>query len=389
MQKKNIVIAISAIGAVLSTGVNAQGALSPTDRVVIEQDKTRLTVPTQAANPMGSIPQSGGGGINYGGGGGGLNQQHITVPNNMVNQAIGYNSGMAANNVLQNQTYGGNMGLPSALPAGLPNSVNMPLIRRDKDEITPIERTMNILNTPDERINEIRKELYNKGKLLNQSALPPAKPVNSVVVASLSPGATSPVVRLTKGRTSAIIVTDSTGKPWPIMNFDGLSDENFVLNRLDGNAAEGYMLSVTPLGQFVSGNLVLVLKDLPSPLVIEFVTGQSEVDVKTEVRVQAVGPNAVFQALSMPESINPQLLSLLQGVAPSSAKALVTSTNDVQAWMSGEHMYVRTRYRVSSPAPIDITTSPDGTFAYKMMPAPVVLYSAGLGKTGSFSVSGF
>ena len=388
MQKKIIVMAISAMSAVLSTGVNAQGALSPTDRVVIEQDNQRLTVPTQAANPMGSIPKAKGNGINYSGGGESLNQQQIVVPNGVANQAMNYNNGGMGNGN-QGVIVPQGSGIPSALPTGLPNSVNIPLIRRDKDEVTPIERTMNILNTPDDRIKELRQELYNKGKLLNQSAVPPAKPVNSVLVASLAPGATSPVVRLTKGRTSAIIVTDSTGKPWPIMNFDGLSDENFVLNRLDGSASEGYMLSVTPLAQFASGNLVLVLKDLPSPLVIEFVTGQAEVDVKTEIRVQAIGPNAVIQSLGMPESIDPQLLSLLQGVAPNDAKALVTSTNAVQAWMSGQYMYIRTRYRIGSPAPIDVTSSPDGTFAYKMEASPVILYSAGLGKRGSFSVTGF
>lgn len=386
MQKKNIVMAISAMGALLGTTVNAQGVLSPTDRVVIEQDNQRVGVPVQAANPMGSIKQSGGG-INYGSGSGSLNQQHIVVPNTMVDQAIGYNSG--GYNAGANQMQGMNTGVPTALPAGLPNSVNAPLIRRDRDELTPLERTMNILNTPDNRIKELRQELYNKGKLLNETAVPPAKPVNSVLVASLSPGATSPVVRLTKGRTSAIMVTDSTGKPWPIMNFDGLSDENFVLNRLDGSASEGYMLSVTPLAQFASGNLVLVLKDLPSPLVIEFITAQAEVDVKTEIRVQAIGPNAVIQSLAMPESINPQLLSLLQGVAPDNAKALTTSTNSVQAWLVNDQMYVRTRYRISSPMPIDLTSSPDGTFAYKMPVSPVVLYSAGLGKRGSFSVGGF
>lgn len=385
MQKKNIVMAISAMSALLGTNVNAQGVLSPTDRVVIEQDNQRLTVPVQAANPMGSIPQAGGGGINYGATGS-LNQQHIVVPTTMTNQAIGYNSGGYNAGV---NTMNPSVGVPNALPTGLPNAINAPLIRRDREELTPLERTMNILNTPDDRIKELRQELYNKGKLLNESALPPAKPVNSVVVASLSPGATSPVVRLTKGRTSAVMVTDSTGKPWPIMNFDGLSDENFVLNRLDGTASEGYMLSVTPLAQFVSGNLVLVLKDLPSPLVIEFVTAQAEVDVKTEIRVQAIGPNAIIQSLSMPESINPQLLSLLQGVAPDNAKALTTSTNAVQAWLVNDQMYVRTRYRISSPAPIDLTSSPDGTFAYKLPVAPVVLYSAGLGKRGSFSISGY
>jgi intracellular multiplication protein IcmK len=212
-----------------------------------------------------------------------------------------------------------------------------------------------------------------------------------VVTASLAPGATPPVVRLAKNRTTAIIITDMTGQPWPIINYDGLSDEDFTVKRLDNPAPDGYVLSVTPKGAFVSGNLEIVLKGLPSPISIDFVSAQKEVDARKEIRVQAKGPNTQFTTIGMPESLDTTLLSILQGVAPQGAKSLTVSSAAVQAWLSrdGSSMYLRTRYKIMSPAFENVTSSPDGTFAYKMVPVPVVLYKASEGRFGEFSVDGF
>jgi hypothetical protein len=52
-------------------------------------------------------------------------------------------------------------------------------------------------------------------------------------------------------------------------------------------------------------------------------------------------------------------------------------------------MYVRTRYKIMSPAFDHVTSSPDGTYAYKMIPVPVVLFKVADGRFGEFSVDGF
>jgi len=133
-----------------------------------------------------------------------------------------------------------------------------------------------------------------------------------------------------------------------------------------------------------------VLKDLNSTISIDFVPAQTEVDSRTEIRVQSRGPNTQMMAIGLPSSLDTSLLSVLQGVAPSGTRELKTSTPAVQAWSTRDgSMYIRTRYKIMSPAFENVTSSPDGTYAYKMVPVPVILYKAEEGRIGEFTVEGF
>lgn len=305
---------------------------------------------------------------------------------NKSNVGINYNEGInnMNGNVQVNQ-----QAIPSMPPAGLP-PIQETVTRSSSSEQTEVDSVMTFINTPNERIRELNRELYKKGKVLNEGPVATPKSNNGMVVAHLSPGSVSPVVRLFKNRTSTIIITDMSGQPWPILNYDGLSTDDFSVKRLDNPAPNGYVLSVTPKGAFVSGNLVLILKGLPTPLNIEFVSAQKEVDVTTEVRVQAKGPNSNFSTIGLPSSIDTALLSVLQGVAPNGAKELKVSTGAAQAWLTKDgSMYVRTRYKVMSPAFDNVTSSPDGTYAYKMVPVPVVLFKVADGRFGEFTISGY
>lgn len=344
--------------------------------------------PSQAVNPFGSVPPVEAAsqkpvGITYGGQKSLEPQKDIIIPNGMVNAPV--NPAQAAQAA----------GVGIAPPAGLPDynaQVGVaPQTSRGipQGQIDPVMVQMEILNTPDERLREIKKDLHHKARVVNEGPVTAPVQNKSVIVAHLSPGSTSPVVRVYKNITSTIIITDMNGQPWPIVNMDGLSNENFIVKRLDNPAPDGYVLSVTPTGSFVTGNLVLVLKGLPTPINIEFVPSQKEADVNTEIRVQARGPNAQFTSIGMPSSMDSALLSILQGVAPNNAKPLVASTNAVQAWLAHDgSMYVRTRYKVMAPAFESVTSSPDGTYAYKMVPVPSVLYKTEDGRFGEFVVEG-
>lgn len=279
-------------------------------------------------------------------------------------------------------------GIPMQTPAGLPQDAQYQ--QRPQGEINPIEATLNILNTPNSRIRELNRDLYQKGRVINEGPTATPRSVNGFVTAHLGPGSTSPVVRVSKNRTTTIVMTDMTGQPWPILNYDGLSEEDFIVKRLDKPGPDGFVLSVTPRGAFVSGNLVLVLKDLNSTVSIDFVPAQKEVDSRTEIRVQAKGPNTQLMSIGLPSGLDTSLLSILQGVAPAGSKELKVSTAAVQAWSTRDgNMYVRTRYKIMSPAFENVTSSPDGTYAYKMIPVPVVLYKADEGRIGEFSIEGF
>jgi len=347
-------------------------ALLGTSAVVSAQTE----VPT---NPFGTVQSNGNQNpneVNYGGVNNINANKKVDVPNSLVDPMLA-----------QQQ----NMGSPSQPPGGLPQVYSTETeYRKSGGSIDPVEASIGILNAPQERIRELNRELYKRGRVLNEGPTIAPRAHSGVVVSHLSPGSTSPVIRLSKNRTSTMIVTDMTGQPWPIMNYDGLSDEDFTVKRLDGPAPNGYVLSITPKGSFVSGNLVLILKGLPTPLNVEFVSAQKEVDVSTEIRVQGKGPNTQMTSISLPSSVDTSLLSILQGVAPVGAKELKVSSNAVQAWLSKDgSMYVRTRYKIMSPAFDNVTSSPDGTYAYKMIPVPVVLFKVADGRFGEFSVDGF
>ena len=338
---------------------------NPADKVVQGQQA--------ASNPFGTVPPTDNN-INYGGVNN-INGQMKVKPAAIVDPAMAEQQAM---------------GVPGSPPVGLPGDYNAPVIQRTVNLEDPAEKSLGILNVSEERIRELNRQIYKKSRVMNEGPVTAPKAVSGVITAHVSPGSTSPVIRLFKNRTSTLIISDMTGQPWPILNFDGLSDEDFTVKRLDNPSPDGYVLSITPKGAFVAGNLALILKGLPTPLNIEFVSAQKEVDVSTDIRVQAKGPNTQFTSISLPTSLDTALLSVLQGVVPTGSKELKVSSNAVQAWLAKDgSMYVRTRYKIMSPAFDNVTQSPDGTFAYKMIPVSVVLFKVEDGRFGEFTVDGF
>jgi intracellular multiplication protein IcmK len=385
MQKKVMVIIMGALFGAQAFAQEIPKNSDPSQKIVIKQESMgAVLTPPQAANPYGSVQDKGSQQINYNNVGNNIKGRQILIPSNVSAAAI--NDSNVIPNPAQAQAQ---MGVPTQAPNGLPQNYEQDTYHRSGN-MDPVDATMNILNTPDGRIREINRDLYGKGRVLNETPVTPPKSINGVLTASLAPGSTPPVIRLSKNRTTAIIITDVNGQPWPIVNYDGLSTDDFIVKRLDAPSPDGYVLSVTPKGSFVAGNLALILKGLVSPISIDFVSAQKEVDVKTEIRIQAQGPNTQYVSIGLPDGIDTALLSVLQGVPPKDAKELRVSSNAVQAWLAKDgKMYVRTRYKVMSPAFENVSSSPDGTYAYKMVPVPVVLYKAEEGKFGEFNISGF
>ena len=226
--------------------------------------------------------------------------------------------------------------------------------------------SVNLVLSPDQ-IRKIRKNVEDMQQAASEvpSGVPP-RPVTNSVVASLTPGATPPVIRLFKSFPTALVVVDSTGTPWPVTNF--VADPSVDVHRGgESSQAEGASLSLTPKRQFVQGGISVYLKGQSVPVVLTFVSAQKEVDMRTEVRVNARGPNSRIEFAGLPEQANPSLLSLLDGVAPSGAKVLRVS-GPAQAWMSNGKMLVRTPLSLISPAWISSVRSADGTQAYELMP---------------------
>ncbi|HVE45066.1 MAG TPA: DotH/IcmK family type IV secretion protein [Gammaproteobacteria bacterium] len=208
------------------------------------------------------------------------------------------------------------------------------------------------------------------------AAIPPVippKPVSTTLMVNLAPGSTPPAIRLAQGYVSSLVFVDSTGEPWPVASFD-IGNPKSVNMQWDGKSNVLLMQSVTP---YTSGDMVIRLVGLPTPITLELVSGQPLVDYRVDLHVPGIGPNTkeIPSGSDLPESANQLLLGVLDGVPPPGSRSLVVRGADAQAWLLGDRVYFRTRMTLLSPGWVSKMVSPDGMLAYEIPKTSSVLVS--------------
>lgn len=214
----------------------------------------------------------------------------------------------------------------------------------------------------------------------------PPKPVSSTIMVNLAPGTTPPAVRLAQGYVTSLVFVDSTGQPWPIASFD-IGNPKAVNMQWDGKSNVLLMQAVTP---YMTGDMVVRLVGLPTPITLEMIAGQRVVDYRVDLHVSGIGPNTkeVPVGTNLPNSANQLLLGVLDGLAPAGSKQLTVNGADSQAWVLGQKMYLRTRLTVLSPGWVGKMVSPDGMIAYELPTTSSVLVSR-FGEPVEIKVEGF
>ena len=215
----------------------------------------------------------------------------------------------------------------------------------------------------------------------------PPKAVSSTIMINLAPGATPPAVRLSQGYVSSLVFVDSTGTPWPIAAFD-IGNPKTVNMQWDGKSNILLIQAITP---YISGDIVVRLVGLPTPITLELVSGQRVVDYRVDVHVSGIGPNTKELPLgtNLPNSANQLLLGVLDGVAPAGSRSLnVAGDANTQVWMLGDRLYLRTRFTVLSPGWVGKMVSPDGMTAYELPKTSSVLVSR-YGEPVQLKIEGF
>lgn len=214
----------------------------------------------------------------------------------------------------------------------------------------------------------------------------PPKPVSTTLMVNLAPGTTPPAVRLAQGYVSSLVFVDSTGAPWPIAAFD-IGNPKAVNIQWDGKSSILLIQAVSP---YFTGNMVVRLVGLPTPITLEMVTGQRVVDYRVDIHVSGLGPNTkeLPTGTPLPMSANQLLLGVLDGVAPAGSKELTVQGADSQAWLLGNKLYLRTRFTVLSPGWVGKMTSPDGMIAYELNRTSSVLISK-YGEPAELKIEGF
>lgn len=197
------------------------------------------------------------------------------------------------------------------------------------------------------------------------------KPVTGSIAVSLSPGSVPPVIRPYINHTTSFVVVDSSGAPWPVENFRIGNKEAFSVERLDAASPDGSTFTIDAKAMFAKSNLVLKLKGVPTPVMIDLIAGQKVMDERVEVRVRGRGPNATLAAAgTLPEATDSRLLPILDGIAPEGGKQVkVIGSESTKAWLAGGKMVVRTPLKIISPASRSFVSSSDGTNVYVFTPS--------------------
>jgi intracellular multiplication protein IcmK len=210
------------------------------------------------------------------------------------------------------------------------------------------------------------------------AALPPSsgppRGETRIATLSLDPGVDPPQVNLASGYVTTITIVDATGEPWPILDV-GVGG-NFEVSPTQAGT---HVVRVMPLTRVGMGDLSVMLKDCPTPIIFRLSAGGPTVDLRYDARIGKLGPGAKPQIIARPrlEAGDETLTLILENAPPNSAKRLKVGGLDARtkAWSIGDKVYVRTPLTLLSPAWNASEASADGTMVYEIGDAPVLLMS--------------
>lgn len=192
-------------------------------------------------------------------------------------------------------------------------------------------------------------------------------------------GAEVPAIDVRRGFTTAVSWTDATGAPWPIEEFH--VDSAFLPGEGEPETAGGHLIYLAPKRLFLTGNLVVKLRDLADPVVVLLRDGGGAVsDFRVEMRLPRPGPGVDLAALMRPASFHAgdgELAGLLGGRIPAGAVDVELEGGGPgdRAWRHGEDLLLVSRHVVLSPGAWAAERGSGGRWAYRLPEAPQVLVS--------------
>lgn len=191
---------------------------------------------------------------------------------------------------------------------------------------------------------------------------------------SLDPGVEPPQVNLATGFVTTITMVDATGEPWPILDV-GVGG-NFEVSPTQ---AGSHVVRIMPLTRVGSGDLSVLLKDCPTPVIFRLSAGGPTVDLRYDARIGKMGPGAKVPIIGRPrlEAGDETLTLILENAPPSAAQRLKIGGLDERSkgWQVGDKIYIRTPLSLLSPAWNASVASADGTNVYEIGNAPILLLS--------------
>jgi intracellular multiplication protein IcmK len=229
--------------------------------------------------------------------------------------------------------------------------------------------------TPDQ-IRDFMRRL----EITQQASQPPAggppKAEVKIKTLSLDPGAEPPQISLVAGYVTTINMVDMSGEPWPILDV-GIGGSFEVTPTQSGS----HVIRIVPLARQAIGNLSVLLRDLPTPVIFRLKAGGDSVDMRYDARIPKMGPNGrapiIDRGRHGPVAGDEAITTFLQNNPPASAKRMKVAGLDARtmAWQMDGKVYLRTPLQLLSPAWNASASSTDGMTVYEIGDAPVLLMS--------------
>jgi intracellular multiplication protein IcmK len=240
------------------------------------------------------------------------------------------------------------------------------------------------------------------GRALAKRPAPHAIAQSSTRMIDFSPNATPEMLRLSSKMPTTVVLTDSTGAPWPIRQvIAGDPQAVYVIDPgrsepAQGNESAGKtsgpsnMFVLTPRADFIDTAVTVFAEGAPMPVTFMVVSGQKYVDLNVGAVLPLRGPLAKqIEILAGPANTKvADLTAALDGLPLAGAVSLKVFGADAQAWQVGNKVLFRTRADMQSPAVLRVARSPDGMRVYEIPATPVVELRQG-GVPQTVKLSGF
>lgn len=201
---------------------------------------------------------------------------------------------------------------------------------------------------------------------------------------SLDPGATFPTVHLVPGIATVVNVVDQTGKPWPISDVIVGNAKGFTVMQL----SNGSSVVVEPKNSVGWTSLSFTLVGQDTPAVLKLVDSDRVSDTRVLARIEALGPNATIPVFTEQSPVvSRDILDFLDGLPPSSARPVgVKGTEDMEAWLYRNDLFVRTHMDVLAPAWLQTVSGNNGMKLYVFRPTSVITATSADGTMSTVEV---
>ncbi|MBJ8931595.1 DotH/IcmK family type IV secretion protein [Citrobacter freundii] len=269
------------------------------------------------------------------------------------------------------------------LPEDIPPKSNLGVQDEQPQVVYPSPEQINSDVMSDLERSQLTPEQRKKVKALNleqqrDTASPyvnPPIPVTRSLIVDLNAGISPPVVRLAKGQSTSLVFSDMGGQPWYI-DRASINCTLFSVpqcrggNKESGSSGESEktnVLTIEPNTPVAYGNVTVVLKGLPTPVIFILTSGQKEVDMRLDAKIPGSNPNsqAELSVQSLP-TIDDSLTQFLDGVPPKSAKKMrVSGAEQITAWKYQDRLYVRANADALYPAYTNSARSTTGMSVYR------------------------